>query len=90
MASLSESCFGRFSWIASMFTLNEVSMRGELEELGDDDLRAGVAFQLDLDAGFLVGEVAHAGDAGEGLLVDQLGDAFLERRRGSRRRAPRG
>ena len=52
--------------------------RGELEELVDDHLRAGVAFQLNLDACFLIGEVAHAGDAGEGLLVDEFGDAFLE------------
>ena len=52
--------------------------RGEFEELGDDDLRAGIAFQFDLDAGFLIREVAHAGDAGEGFLVDEFGDAFLE------------
>ena len=50
----------------------------EFEELVDDHLRAGVAFQLDFDAGFLVGKVAHAGDAGEGFFVHQLGDALLE------------
>ena len=52
--------------------------RRELEELVDDDLRAGVALEFDLDAGFLVGEVAHPGDAGEGFLVHQLRDARLE------------
>ena len=52
--------------------------RGEFVELVDDHLRAGVALEFDFDARFLIGKIAHAGDAGEGLFVDQLGDAFLE------------
>ena len=52
--------------------------RGELEELVDDHLRAGVAFQLDLDARFLIGKIAHAGYSGEGFLVHQLRDARLQ------------
>ena len=52
--------------------------RGKLEELGDNHLRPGVAFQLDLDARLLVGEVAHAGDAEKGLFVDEFSDALLQ------------
>ena len=78
MASLSENCFGRLLVDRQHVHAERGFQRGELEELGDDHLRAGVAFQLDLDAGFLVGKVAHAGDAGEGLLVHEFGDAFLK------------
>ena len=49
--------------------------RGHLVELVDDDLGDGVALELDDDARALVRLVAHVGDVGEFLVVDQLGDA---------------
>ena len=52
--------------------------RCEFEELRHHHLRAGVALQFDLDASVLRGKVAHAGDAGEDLFVDELRDTFLQ------------
>ena len=53
---------------------------GELEELVDDHLRAGIALEFDFHTGFLVGKVAHARNAGEHLVADQLGDTLLQHR----------
>ena len=47
---------------------------GELVELVDDDLRAGIALELDFH---IVGQVSHAGDVGNDLVAHQLGDALL-------------
>ena len=52
----------------------------ELENLVGDNLRAGIALQFDLNAGLLVGQVAHARNPGENFFVHQLGDAFLQSR----------
>jgi hypothetical protein len=50
--------------------------RGHLVELVDDDLGDGVALELDDDARAFVRFVAHVGDVGELLFVDQRGDAL--------------
>ena len=65
-----------------LLTAKEDFQRGVLVEIVDDDLRIRVALEFDDDAGVLVRFVAHVGDFGETFLVDQLGDALDQRRRG--------
>ena len=52
--------------------------RGVLVEVVDDDLRDGLALEFDDDAGVLVRLVAHGGDVGDDLRVDQFRDALDE------------
>ncbi len=54
--------------------------RRVLVKIVDDDLRIGIALELDHHPGVFVGLVAHRGDVGDDFFVHQLGDAFNERR----------
>ena len=51
---------------------------GEFENLIGDNLWTSIALQFDLNACFLIGKVAHAGDAGEDFFIHQFGDALLQ------------
>ena len=50
--------------------------RGVLEKIIDDDLGIAIALEVDHNAGVLGAFIAHVADAGEDLLIGQVGDAF--------------